>query len=104
MRCGEFNLCTTEFRKKRWPDLRLACQDILSDIHIVILLFKYAFADNLVIKWKLFLVEATLLENQLLISMPNLVDSTFEKVVVYVCEHNEKGAVGLIVNRPTEFN
>ena len=36
--------------------------------------------------------------------MPTIDDPQFEKVVVYICEHSENGAVGLIVNRPTEFN
>ena len=54
-------------------------------------------------KWKL--DEVKLLVNQLLISTPNVLDDpAFEKVVVYVCEHSADGAVGLIVNRPTEFN
>lgn len=35
--------------------------------------------------------------------MPQAIDSTFEKVVVYICEHSEQGAVGLIVNRPTDY-
>ncbi len=36
--------------------------------------------------------------------MPSLEDPYFEKVVVYICEHNDNGAVGLIINRPTEYN
>lgn len=36
--------------------------------------------------------------------MPTIEDPEFEKVVVYICEHSDKGAVGLIVNRPTEYN
>jgi putative transcriptional regulator len=35
--------------------------------------------------------------------MPNLNDSFFYRSVVYICEHNESGAMGLIVNRPTRI-
>lgn len=44
-----------------------------------------------------------MLVNQLLISMPQPDSIVFDKVVVYICEHNERGAVGLIINCPTEF-
>jgi putative transcriptional regulator len=40
------------------------------------------------------------LENNLLIAMPTLNDSFFEKTVTYICEHNDKGAMGLIINVP----
>jgi putative transcriptional regulator len=40
------------------------------------------------------------LENQLLIAMPSLDDSYFNKTVTYICEHNEEGAMGLIINLP----
>lgn len=36
-----------------------------------------------------------------LIAMPHLVDPNFAGSVTYVCEHNEHGAIGLIINRPT---
>ena len=39
-------------------------------------------------------------ENQLLIAMPNLDDSYFNKTVTYICEHNAEGAMGLIINLP----
>lgn len=45
-----------------------------------------------------------MLANQLLISMPQQGgNNVFDKVVVYICEHNLRGAVGLIINCPTEF-
>ncbi len=44
-----------------------------------------------------------MLENQLLISMPRRTESVFDQILVYVCEHNTKGAVGLIVNCLTEY-
>ena len=40
------------------------------------------------------------LENHLLIAMPTLKDSYFDKTVTYICEHNEEGAMGLIINVP----
>ncbi len=36
--------------------------------------------------------------------MPVSDDPLFDKVVVYVCEHSENGAIGLIINRPTDYN
>ncbi|MEW6992322.1 YqgE/AlgH family protein [Colwelliaceae bacterium 6441] len=40
------------------------------------------------------------LENHLLIAMPALKDSYFDKTVTYICEHNDEGAMGLIINLP----
>ena len=39
------------------------------------------------------------LTGQLLVAMPNMPDSRFARAVVYLCSHNENGAMGLIVNR-----
>ena len=44
------------------------------------------------------------LENQLLIAMPALGDPYFNKTVTYICEHNEEGAMGLIINLPVNLN
>jgi putative transcriptional regulator len=41
------------------------------------------------------------LTNHFLIAMPGLVDALFAKSVVYVCEHSERGALGLIINKPS---
>ncbi|KTC68138.1 transcriptional regulator [Legionella birminghamensis] len=41
--------------------------------------------------------------NQLLIAMPSLNDPNFQRAVIYVCEHNENGTVGLIINRPMQY-
>lgn len=38
-----------------------------------------------------------------LIAMPAMADSPFAKTLVYICEHNEQGALGIIVNRPTNL-
>lgn len=43
------------------------------------------------------------LENQLLIAMPSLNDGYFNKTVTYICEHNEDGAMGLIINLPVNI-
>ncbi len=42
------------------------------------------------------------LKNHLLIATPNLKDSVFERAIVYVCEHNKDGAMGLVINKPTD--
>jgi putative transcriptional regulator len=38
----------------------------------------------------------------LLVSMPQLTDPNFAKTVVLLCEHGPEGALGLVVNRPSE--
>lgn len=38
------------------------------------------------------------LAGSLLLAMPGLNDSRFEKAVIYVCAHDDKGAMGLVVN------
>jgi len=43
------------------------------------------------------------LTNQFLIAMPGMADETFERTVVYLCEHNEKGALGLVINKPIDI-
>ena len=43
------------------------------------------------------------LTNQFLIAMPNLNDPNFEQSVSYICEHNNEGAMGVVINRPTEL-
>jgi putative transcriptional regulator len=44
------------------------------------------------------------LTNQFLIAKPGMVDPTFSGTVVYLCEHSEKGALGLVINRPTDID
>lgn len=43
------------------------------------------------------------LTNQFLIAMPGMADDTFAGSVVYLCEHNEQGALGLVINKPTDI-
>ncbi|PKH22703.1 YqgE/AlgH family protein [Enterobacterales bacterium CwR94] len=42
------------------------------------------------------------LQHHFLIAMPGLQDPLFKRSVVYICEHNDDGAMGLIVNKPME--
>ena len=44
------------------------------------------------------------LTNHFLIAMPGLDDATFTRSVVYVCEHSERGALGLVINKPSDIN
>jgi putative transcriptional regulator len=39
------------------------------------------------------------LAGNFLIAMPGMGDSRFEKSVIYVCAHTEKGAMGFVINR-----
>jgi putative transcriptional regulator len=43
------------------------------------------------------------LTNQFLIAMPGMADGTFSGAVVYLCEHTEKGALGLVINKPIDI-
>jgi putative transcriptional regulator len=40
------------------------------------------------------------LTNQLLVAMPSLEDPNFAHSVTLICEHTDKGALGIVVNRP----
>ena len=44
------------------------------------------------------------LTHHFLIAMPGLEDDTFAKSVVYLCEHSERGALGLVINKPSDIN
>ena len=39
-----------------------------------------------------------------LIAMPGLQDAMFAKSVIYMCEHSERGALGLVINKPSDIN
>lgn len=43
------------------------------------------------------------LTDHFLIAMPNMVDPNFSRTLTYVCEHNDQGALGLVVNRPIDM-
>jgi putative transcriptional regulator len=44
------------------------------------------------------------LTNQFLIAMPALADPNFSHTVTYMCDHNEEGAMGLVINRPLDLD
>lgn len=43
------------------------------------------------------------LTNHFLIAMPALADPNFHQTVTYLCDHNDEGAMGLVINRPLEI-
>lgn len=50
------------------------------------------------------MTETTNLTNHFLIAMPQLADPNFFHSVTYICEHNEEGAMGIVINRPLEID
>src|SRR5439155_4584609 len=42
------------------------------------------------------------LRGKLLIASPTLVDPNFARTVVFITEHNEEGAMGIVLNRPSD--
>jgi putative transcriptional regulator len=44
------------------------------------------------------------LTHHFLIAMPGLEDASFARSVVYLCEHSAKGALGLMINKPSDIN
>ena len=42
------------------------------------------------------------LKNHLLVAMPGLADPNFKNAVIYICEHSEEGAMGLVINQPSD--
>jgi putative transcriptional regulator len=49
------------------------------------------------------MAEKQFFNNQFLVAMPGLLDPNFNHSVTLLCEHNDQGALGLIINRPTEL-
>ncbi len=47
--------------------------------------------------------QATYLNNQFIIAMPTLADPNFFHTVTYLCQHNEEGALGIVINRSAEM-
>jgi putative transcriptional regulator len=43
------------------------------------------------------------LTHHFLIAMPNMADPNFSRTLTYICEHNDQGALGVVVNRPIEM-
>ena len=48
-------------------------------------------------------MESADLTHHFLIAMPAMADPYFSKSVTYICEHNEQGALGIVINRPIEL-
>lgn len=44
------------------------------------------------------------LTNHFLIAMPGLEDAAFSRSVVYLCEHSQRGALGLVINKPSDID
>src|SRR4051795_10381163 len=44
------------------------------------------------------------LTHHFLIAMPGMQDQAFAKSVVYLCEHSPQGALGLVINKPSEID
>jgi putative transcriptional regulator len=44
------------------------------------------------------------LTQHFLIAMPAMVDPHFARSLTFVCEHNDQGALGIVVNRPIDMN
>ena len=49
-------------------------------------------------------LENTNFTGHLLIAMPNLTDPYFAKSVTLICAHNQDGAMGIVINRPTDMS
>lgn len=43
------------------------------------------------------------LTNHFLIAMPAMGDPNFDRTVTFICEHNDDGALGLVINRPMDL-
>ena len=52
---------------------------------------------------KITMTTSLYLNNQFLIAMPNLADVNFSHTVSFLCQHNEEGALAIVINRPTEM-
>jgi len=44
------------------------------------------------------------LTHHFLIAMPGMEDESFARSVIYLCEHSARGALGLIINKPSDIN
>jgi len=49
------------------------------------------------------MAQETNLTNHFLIAMPSLEDGNFSQSVTYICEHDENGALGITINRPSDI-
>ena len=44
------------------------------------------------------------LAGHLLVAMPHMDDPNFDHSVTYICEHSDKGALGITINRPLDID
>src|SRR5689334_1466458 len=44
------------------------------------------------------------LTHHFLIAMPGLADASFAKSVIYLCEHSPRGALGIVINKPSDIS
>ena len=44
------------------------------------------------------------LTGQFLIAMPSMTDPRFSQTISFICTHNEDGAMGIVLNRPSKYN
>lgn len=49
-------------------------------------------------------MQPTYLTDHFLIAMPTLGNPNFYRTVTYICQHNEEGALGFVINRPTHLH
>lgn len=47
------------------------------------------------------MTELVSLSNHLLIAVPSMTEGYFARSLTYVCEHNEQGAMGIVINQPS---
>lgn len=50
------------------------------------------------------MIKASVLSHHFLVAMPTLVDTNFHKSVVYIYDHTDEGALGIIINKPLQIN
>ncbi len=48
-------------------------------------------------------MQTTNLTSHFIIAMPSLMDANFNQTVAYICEHNEDGAFGVVINRKSDI-
>ena len=48
--------------------------------------------------------QSATLENQFLIAMPQMLDPNFSGTLTYICKHDQFGAMGIVINRPSKLS